>query len=135
MGARADGKGRMREVNPDIEYDWAARDARIREHYDHAREKHPYFCDCISLYNPGVVKMRLKQLREDLDYHKSVGCVSMEMLARCELIEIEEAYWQGDTAQAVEECYDAISVLLRTIDVLEGRQKLGRNIPNEHKNN
>lgn len=28
--------------------------------------------------------------------------------------------------QAVEECYDAIAVLLRTIDVLEGRQKLGK---------
>ena len=32
-------------MNPDIEYDWAAHDARIRMHYDHAREKHPYFCD------------------------------------------------------------------------------------------
>lgn len=25
--------------------DWTAHDARMREHYDHARRKHPYFCD------------------------------------------------------------------------------------------
>lgn len=29
-------------------------------------------------------------------------------------------------AAAVEECYDTIAVLLRMVDVLEGRQKLGK---------
>lgn len=38
----------------------------------------------------------------------------------------DDAIANGNTAHAVEECYDAISVLLRTIDVLEGRQKLGK---------
>ena len=32
----------------------------------------------------------------------------------------------GHPELAVEECYDAIAVLLRVIDVLEGRQELGR---------
>jgi len=40
--------------------------------------------------------------------------------------EATEALANGDKAQAVEELYDCISVLLRTVDVLEGRQKLGR---------
>lgn len=29
------------------EYDFAGHDDRIRAHYDHAREKHPYFCDWV----------------------------------------------------------------------------------------
>lgn len=31
------------------------------------------------------------------------------------------AFTAGNTAAAVEECYDAIAVLLRVVDVLEGR--------------
>ena len=37
-----------------------------------------------------------------------------------------EALANGDKAHAVEELYDMIAVCLRTIDVLEGRQKLGK---------
>lgn len=33
---------------------------------------------------------------------------------------------RGDKANAVEECYDAIAVLLRMVDVPEGRQTLGK---------
>jgi uncharacterized protein YabN with tetrapyrrole methylase and pyrophosphatase domain len=44
----------------------------------------------------------------------------------CECWEVAEALANGDTAHAVEELYDCVAVLLRTIDVLEGRQKLGK---------
>lgn len=45
----------------------------------------------------------------------------------CSWIEcMSAAVANGDKAQAVEELYDCISVLLRTVDVLEGRQALGR---------
>ena len=47
-------------------------------------------------------------------------------LADCEVWEATEALANGDKAQAVEELYDCISVLLRTVDVLEGRQALGK---------
>ena len=39
---------------------------------------------------------------------------------------IRAGYLSEEAAAAVEECYDAIAVLLRVIDVLEGRQPLGR---------
>ena len=113
-------------MNPDIEYDWAAHDARIREHYDHARRKHPYFCDGITAFNAHVATFRLKQMRDLIAWRESKGCVTAEMLARCELLEAEEAFLSGDTASAVEELYDTVAVCLRTIDVLEGRQKLGK---------
>lgn len=46
-------------------------------------------------------------------------------ILECEMAEVHEAYARGEMAHAVEECYDAIAVLLRTIDVLEGRQAFG----------
>ena len=56
---------------------------------------------------------------------KMFQALSAEAVLNCELAEVYEAYARGDTAHAVEECYDAIAVLLRMIDVLEGRQALG----------
>lgn len=45
----------------------------------------------------------------------------------CSWIEcMSAALANGDKAQAVEELYDVIAVLLRTVYALEGRQKLGR---------
>ena len=44
----------------------------------------------------------------------------------CEVREAYEALYNGDKSQAVEELYDCAAVLLRAIDVLEGRQALGK---------
>lgn len=43
----------------------------------------------------------------------------------CELYEVEYAMAKKDVPNSIEECYDAIAVLLRVVDVLEGRQALG----------
>ena len=43
-----------------------------------------------------------------------------------EALRIGTAVHNGGEARAVEELYDCISVLLRTVDVLEGRQALGK---------
>lgn len=99
---------------------------RITDHYLSAREKHHYFCDEITGYNSHVASFRLKQIRDLIDWRKAHKCVTAEMLLRCELLEAEDAYLRGNKSQAVEELYDAIAVCLRTIDVLEGRQKLGK---------
>ena len=115
--------------------------SNILEHYAHAKEKHPYFCD--SLYPKAYTrdearcrcKAELSACRELIKEQISYEVLQWDLLLNCEVWEAHEAIANGDTANAVEECYDAISVLLRVIDVLEGRQKLGRNIPNEHKNN
>lgn len=100
--------------------------SNILKHYAHAKEKHPYFCDEITAFNTHVATFRLKQTRNLIDWRKSKGCVTAEMLARCELLEAEEAFLSGAKHHAVEELYDCVAVLLRTIDVLEGRQKLGK---------
>jgi hypothetical protein len=108
---------------------------KIKQHYNHAKQKHPYFCDGllptqvkdgmteeamihIIAWNLNVERKRLKRGIE-------LGNVLWNEVLNCEVWEATKAMADGNTAAAVEECYDAIAVLLRTIDVLEGRQALG----------
>lgn len=104
---------------------------RALYHYIHAKEKHPYFCDWIKpdeadcddvrRVTNGLAYVR-KRVSDAIDCHN----VGWDDLLDCEIWEVLDALISGDTAHAVEECYDAIAVLLRTIDVLEGRQRLGK---------
>lgn len=99
--------------------------SNILNHYAHAKAKHPYLCDRI-LSPVEDYKGALANQRSRLE-----DAVNCRMVSACDLIDCEllEAYVEaanGNTVHAVEECYDAIAVLLRTIDVLEGRQKLGK---------
>lgn len=113
--------------------------SNILKHYAHAKEKHPYFCDAIAPVDLDEERRKgtLADYQENTSYslatvRDNVACdaqngrLTWEILLLCETWEISDAIANGDTAHAVEECYDAIAVLLRTIDVLEGRQKLGK---------
>lgn len=94
---------------------------RIAAHYDHAREKHPYFCDRITCLSDTGADTHLDIYRSTLSAEREASDVEACTVLVCEVYEAMQAYTHGDTAHAVEECYDAIAVLLRTIDVLEGR--------------
>lgn len=119
------------------EYDFAGHDDRIRQHYSHAREKHPYFCDVIDVTqneaeNSYAKKRRIEEVkgflairRHDIETEKMCNVLHWHTLLECEVMEVYDAFCNGDKAQAVEELYDAIAVCLRAIDVLEGRQPLG----------
>ena len=104
---------------------------RIASHYLHAREKHPYFCDMIE---PPVPTDKAKKAQNDqLEWTRLIiktdarrGSLRFGDLLECEVREAYEALYNGDKAQAVEELYDCIAVCLRAIDVIEGRQKLGK---------
>lgn len=107
----------------------------IARHYRHAKEKHPYFADMLQ-YPPAVVPMRdyeasLASNRWALSDAIKKGHVMLWHVLDCELGEMRVEIARGDKARAVEECYDAIAVLLRVVDVLEGRQKLGKPEKNE----
>lgn len=102
---------------------------RITDHYLHAREKHPYFCDKLTdeshqTFDSVVSQLGWLRLKIELDMSHGV-CEASDVL-ECEILEALEAIHKDDTAHAVEELYDCITVCLRKIDVLEGRQKLGR---------
>ena len=110
---------------------------KIREHYEHARNKHPYFCDTVDGFleratpqqraaHLRCVQNLLALSRECLDIKIKKGKVWAWNVLDCELEEIKLALAEGDSPAAIEEVYDAIAVLLRVVDVLEGRQKLGK---------
>lgn len=110
---------------------YAEHDRRIEAHYKHAREKHPYFCDRLLPDWPidkikSRVAVNLECARSNIKAEVRDRNLTWNELADCEMCEAAEAMANGDTAHAVEELYDVIAVLLRTIDVLEGRQTLGK---------
>lgn len=105
--------------------------SNILRHYAHTKEKHPYFCDWIQ---PGTydtenieqVKNNLVFARDRIDDGVLTHKLGWDDLLNCEVWEVFDALVRGNTAHAIEELYDCVAVLLRTIDVLEGRQKLGK---------
>ena len=109
------------------EYDFAMHDYRVRAHYKHAIEKHPYFCDkIIANTSKTDIDTYLELCRAVLAARERQGEVEAFDVIECEFYEAMQAYAHGDIAHAVEECYDVIATLLRMVDVLEGRQKLGK---------
>lgn len=98
----------------------------ILKHYAHAKEKHPYFCDIITCLSKAGADAHLYIYRSRLKAEADNGCVEAGTVLTCEFYEAIQAYAYGDTAHAVEELHDCIAVCLRIIDVLEGRQKLGK---------
>lgn len=108
---------------------------KIAEHYCHARAKHPHFADrIIGNYRGGpqtrsavmAMEQKLQLAREFVADRIKDEMVKPETLLWCEVAEANLAYAKNEIPHAVEECYDAIAVLLRMVDVLEGRQKLGK---------
>lgn len=102
--------------------------AKIAEHYFHSKEKHPFFAHELFLDGDSqeAADEMLRRMRKILATEKSEDKVHAETCLNCEIFEAIQAYASGDKAHAVEECYDTIAVLLRIIDAIEGREKLGR---------
>lgn len=98
----------------------------ILRHYNHAKAKDPYFADILARYKKSTYLEILDNNRVCLQNQIKHGRVEVDMVLACELVEMYYAIQSGEKAQAIQECYDAIAVLLRVVDVLEGRQKLGK---------
>lgn len=92
---------------------------KIKEHYAHAKRKHPHFCDKLSGYDKPFTKKLLEYHRAGLSAETIQNRIEANRVLLCEFYEIFDAISDGDKTAAVEECYDAIAVLLRIIDVLE----------------
>ena len=99
----------------------------IERHYFHAREKHPYFCDlmCHDKTRFDSAGFMLGDCRQRLESAASVGVLCWDDVLDCEKYEALVEIGNGKYSAAIEELYDCIAVLLRVIDVLEGRQQLG----------
>lgn len=100
----------------------------IERHYFHAREKHPHFCDRLTSPIYGIEESdgHLRVLRNALENAIKSGCFTMTDVLNCEVEEMLNAIVHGETENAISEVCDCIAVLLRVIDVLKGRQPLGK---------
>lgn len=104
----------------------------VMAHYAHAREKHPYFCDHLTpaWVAPTNIKEHVARSLADRRAHIKMmigdGNLLWTHLLDCEMWEATDAIVNGDKAHTVEELCDCVAVCLRAIDVLEGRQKLGK---------
>lgn len=87
---------------------------RIIEHYHKACEKHPVFCT--SFVNECC---NLRGIKEALQIARKLEPTAQNILEE-ECLEIYESYLQGDKEHAIDECYDAITVLIRMVEYIEG---------------
>lgn len=91
------------------------RDREIRDHYEHAKEKHPVFADILT-HSENTSAKHYKRLRDEA--HAAGDCSPLQVFL-AEYAEVLEAIAVEDKAQAVYECYDCIAVLLRLVDMIE----------------
>lgn len=96
---------------------------RITAHYEHAKRKHPKFVDMLYSGSYHGAKCILDIRRDYLKkLNRTRGFLDSDDILGCEIAEIYEAYKGGRLADAKEECYDAIAVLLRMIDMIDAEQ-------------
>lgn len=81
-------------------------DERIIEHLEKACKKHPQFCKKF-LTEEGSRKVTLAMVRKMREINPCAQTILGE-----EVVEIYDAYSEGDKLHAIDECYDAIAVLL-----------------------
>ena len=82
------------------------------EHLRHAREKHPFFADCVSGFlNDAWFKCHALSHKNELDEDPSVENVLLS-----EVYEFLAELERGDKARAREEAADIVAVLLRALE-------------------
>lgn len=97
----------------------------VMGHYVHARIKHPHFLDRLdATYR--AMSLDLNTARRILQDAEREHYVNWIHVLGCELAEINDAVLHGNDVQFISECYDSIAVLLRMIDVKQGRQRIGK---------
>ena len=102
---------------------------RIRQHYAYARLKHPAFCNWILPRNTtkevkDKIAYNLLRVRERLAEAEEKGVLGWDDILDCQMWKVFDALAKGNNDKAVETMYKMVAVILRTIDVVEGRQEL-----------
>lgn len=88
----------------------------VSEHINHAREKHPFFCE-LGKYDAEKFAAFAKAFKEVIPAEPTLANVLLS-----EVYECLEAFAKGDKAQAFEEACDVVAVLYRAYagDIKEG---------------
>ena len=108
----------------------------IRRHYWHAIKKHPLFCYGLLPVDVPNNQMSESEMLDAISRNLSASRRRIKAgydnrnllwneLLNCEVWEITEAIAKRNTGDAIEECLDAIAILVRVALALKGIQKLG----------
>ena len=80
---------------------------KVSEHINHAREKHPFFCE-LGTYDANEFASYARAYKEAIPAEPTLTKVLLS-----EVYECLEAFAKGDKAQALEEACDVVAVLYR----------------------
>jgi len=94
-------------------------------HYHAACVKHPYFADFWTENAHELYERDAREKKNAIKRLSEIGEVSARLVLYAELAEVFEAITRGDYGQAREEIFDAIAVLMRMVDVIDGAAKFG----------
>lgn len=93
--------------------------ALIQAHYTKATYKHPEFCSSIlGAIDKETAEAWLKRARDSRRIEASAANILNE-----EVCEIFEAYAKGEKEHAIDECYDAIAVLVRMAEFIKSEKE------------
>lgn len=109
--------------------------SRIERHYLAALAEHPHFCDsmlpkCETKEDDDAIVSQIKSniafFRQRMEKGNELHNLMWNEILCLKVWEATNLIHNGDTAASVEKLYEGVAVLLRAIDVIEGRQKLGK---------
>lgn len=108
---------------------------KVTEHYEHAKAKHPHFCDMLFPHEAEgrrIVAKTLKMLLDESRAHLKKATENKKCFVKgydvlfCEILEAEYAYYAESKKRTIEELYDCIAVLLRMVDYVEAEIEQGK---------
>jgi len=99
--------------------------SEICAHYYHAMKKHPYFADKWTENDHDHYALEAESKKRAIKARAEIGDVSARLVLQAEIAEVFEAITRGDLAQAKEEIFDTIAVLLRMKNVIDGVERFG----------
>ena len=100
---------------------------KIKEHYDHACNKHPDFVKRFGVeYETEWTEFSLDKYRTKIENETKYNSLCLESVLLCEVWEFLDAIANDKFPEAIEEGYDIIAVILRGIERIKRNE-----VPNE----
>lgn len=102
---------------------------RVRNNYAVAREKHPDFCNWVLPRETtrdikDKIAHNLLRVRGRIAEAEEKGVLGWDDILDCQMWQVFDSLAKGDNPKAVKTMYKMIAIILRSIDVVEGRQEL-----------
>ena len=105
---------------------------KLKKLYAKTIKESPYFCDSLLPKHEDIDKIKhlcdcnVNQSRHRRARGEELGNLMWNEVLDNDVWEATRHMAYGETPEAIDALYDAMVTIMRTLDVLEGRQELGR---------